>query len=111
MSFPALPWPGSRRSTKFLLHAGQMSEVMKPMRVVIVGGGFAAVQFAKNLRRKLDASKCEILLFNRENHMVFHPLLADVAGASINADEALAPLGQMLPVVGCRTQRMQRVAL
>ena len=81
------------------------------MRVVIVGGGFGAVQFAKNLRRKLPASECEILLFNRENHMVFHPLLADVAGASINADAAVAPLRQMLPGVGCRTERVQRINL
>jgi NADH dehydrogenase len=81
------------------------------MRVVIVGGGFGAVQFAKNLRRKLPASECEILLFNRENHMVFHPLLADVAGASINADAAVAPLRQMLPGIGCRTERVQRINL
>ena len=81
------------------------------MRVVIVGGGFGAVQFAKTLRRKLPASECEILLFNRENHMVFHPLLADVAGASINADAAAAPLRQMLPGVGCRTERVQRIDL
>jgi NADH dehydrogenase len=81
------------------------------MRVVIVGGGFGAVQFAKNLRRKLPASECEILLFNRENHMVFHPLLADVAGASINADAAIAPLRQMLPGIGCRTERVQRINL
>jgi NADH:ubiquinone reductase (H+-translocating) len=88
-----------------------MSEEVKPMRVVIVGGGFAAVQFAKNLRSKLDVSKCEILLFSRENHMVFHPLLADVAGASINADAAAAPLRQMLPGVGCRTERVQGIDL
>jgi len=81
------------------------------MRVVIVGGGFAAVQFAKTLRSKLRASECEILLFNRENHMVFHPLLADVAGASINADAAAAPLRQMLPGVGFRTERVQRIDL
>ncbi len=81
------------------------------MRVVIVGGGFAAVQFAKTLRSKLRASECEILLFNRENHMVFHPLLADVAGASINADAAAAPLRQMLPGAGCRTERVQRIDL
>src|ERR1700720_3404528 len=79
------------------------------MRVVIVGGGFGAVQFAKNLRKKLGASKCEILLFNRENHMVFHPLLADVAGASINAEAAVAPLRQMLPEVECRTEGVQRI--
>jgi len=81
------------------------------MRVVIVGGGFAAVQFAKALRSKLRASECHILLFNRENHMVFHPLLADVAGASINVDAAAAPLRQMLPGVGCRTERVQRIDL
>lgn len=81
------------------------------MRVVIVGGGFAAVKFAKTLRSKLRASDCEILLFNRENHMVFHPLLADVAGASINVDAAVAPLRQMLPGVGCRTERVQRIDL
>jgi NADH dehydrogenase len=84
---------------------------VKPIRVVIIGGGFAAVQFAKTLRSKLRAPECEILLFNRENHMVFHPLLADVAGASINADAAATPLRQMLPGVGCRTERVQRIDL
>ena len=81
------------------------------MRVVIVGGGFAAVKFAETLRKKMRASQCEILVFSRENHMVFHPLLADVAGASINADAAAAPLRQMLPGVACRTERVQRILL
>jgi NADH dehydrogenase len=43
--------------------------------------------------------------------MVFHPLLADVAGASINADAAAAPLRQMLPGIDCRTERVQRIDL
>jgi NADH dehydrogenase len=43
--------------------------------------------------------------------MVFHPLLADVAGASINADAAAAPLRQMLPGIECRTERVQRINL
>jgi NADH dehydrogenase len=69
------------------------------------------VQFAKVLRQKLRPADCEICLFNRENHMVFHPLLADVAGASINADAAAAPLRQMLPGVECRTERVERINL
>ena len=81
------------------------------MRVIVVGGGFAAVQFARTLRKKLRASEGEILLFNCENHLVFHPLLADVAGASINPDAAATPLRQMLPGVGCRTERVQRIDL
>jgi NADH:ubiquinone reductase (H+-translocating) len=84
---------------------------VNPIRVVVVGGGFAAVQFAKTLRSKLRASECDILLFSRENHMVFHPLLADVAGASINPDAAAAPLRQMQPGVACRTERVQRIDL
>ena len=84
---------------------------MNPVRVVVVGGGFAAVKFAKTLRSKLRASECDILLFSRENHLVFHPLLADVAGASINADAAAAPLRQMLPGIECRTERVQRIDL
>ena len=69
------------------------------------------MQFAKTLRGKLSPSECEILLFNSENHMVFHPLLADVAGASINVDAAATPLRQMLPKVDCRTERVQRIDL
>jgi NADH dehydrogenase len=84
---------------------------VKSIRVVVIGGGFAAVQFAKTVHNKVRASECEILLFNRENHMVFHPLLADVAGASINVDAAAAPLRQMLPGVECRTERVQRIDL
>lgn len=79
------------------------------MKVIIIGGGFAAVEFAETLRKKLRASECEILVFSRENHMVFHPLLADVAGASINPDAAAAPLRQMLKGVSCRTERVQRI--
>lgn len=81
------------------------------MRVVIIGGGFAAVEFAETLRKKLRPSECEILVFSRENHMVFHPLLADVAGASINPDAAAAPLRQMLKGVSCRTERVHRIDL
>ena len=57
---------------------------MTPKRVVIVGGGFGGVQCARTLRRRLTPEACEIVLFNRENHMVFHPLLPEVAGASLN---------------------------
>jgi hypothetical protein len=55
-------------------------------RVVIVGGEFGGIRCAKTLRRRLGTEDCEIVLFNRENHMVFHPLLPEVAGASINPD-------------------------
>jgi NADH:ubiquinone reductase (H+-translocating) len=76
---------------------------MKQTNVVIIGGGFAATKCAKTLRKKLSRDDCRILLFSRENHMVFHPLLADVAGASLHPDSAASTLRQMLPGIECRT--------
>jgi NADH dehydrogenase len=73
-------------------------------RVVIIGGGFAGVQCARQLRRRRPADQLDLVVFNRENHMVFHPLLAEVAGASINPEAVAAPLRQFLAQVDCRTQ-------
>jgi len=80
-------------------------------RIVIVGGGFGGVQCARTLRRRLTADECEIVLFNRENHMVFHPLLPEVAGASLNPDAVAAPLRQMLTGVRCRTESVRAIDL
>ncbi len=80
-------------------------------RIAIIGGGFAGVRCARTLRRQLTPERYEIVIFNRENHMVFHPLLAEVAGASVNPDAVAAPLRQMLPGVSCRTEPVQRIDL
>jgi NADH dehydrogenase len=82
---------------------------MNHANILIIGGGFAAAKCAKTLRTKLSLNDCHILLFSKENHMVFHPLLADVAGASIHADSAAATLRQMLPGVECRTESIHGV--
>ena len=63
---------------------------MTAQRIIIIGGGFAGVACAKTLRKRFSRDQCEILIFNRENHMVFHPLLAEVAGGSINQDAVAA---------------------
>jgi len=77
-----------------------------PKQIVIVGGGFGGVQCAKRLRHHLSEDDCAIVLFDYENHMVFHPLLAEVAGASIHPDAAAVPLRQMLSTIFCRTERV-----
>src|SRR5262245_44266390 len=80
-------------------------------RVVIIGGGFGGVKCAKALRKQLSPAECEIVVFTRENHMVFHPLLAEVAGASIEPDAVAAPLRQFLRDVQCRTESVTGIDL
>ena len=76
-------------------------------RVVLIGAGFAGVKCAQILSKR--AQDLEIVMFNRDNHMVFQPLLADVAGSSLNPQSVAAPLRQLLPKVEVRTQEVTEI--
>ena len=47
-------------------------------RIVIVGGGFAGVTLAQRLERSLP-EKMEIVVLSAQNHLVFTPMLPEVA--------------------------------
>ncbi|HET9484613.1 MAG TPA: FAD-dependent oxidoreductase, partial [Xanthomonadales bacterium] len=74
-------------------------------RIVIVGGGFAGVECAQVLLKRARG-RCEVVLFNRDNHMVFVPLLPDVAGSSLNPRAVAPPLRALLPGARCRTEEV-----
>jgi NADH:ubiquinone reductase (H+-translocating) len=57
---------------------------MEDSRVVIVGAGFAGVTLAQELSRRV-APNVEVVVISTENHMVFTPMLAEVAGRSLSA--------------------------
>jgi NADH dehydrogenase len=78
--------------------------------IVIIGGGFAGVYTAKFIRRRLPAD-VQIILFSRENHVVFTPLLGNVVGSSINPMHVVWPVRQMLKNVNCRTAAVTDIDL
>lgn len=84
---------------------------MSVTRVIILGGGFAGVKCARLLRKLLAVDEYEIVLFSRENHMVFHPLLAEVAGGALQPKDVAAPLRQLLEHVWCRTEEVLNIDL
>lgn len=57
-------------------------------RVIIIGGGFAGLSLAKNLR---DAP-VEVLLIDKRNYHTFQPLLYQVAIGAIEADSISFPI-------------------
>jgi NADH:ubiquinone reductase (H+-translocating) len=61
-------------------------------RVVIIGGGFAGIAAAKQLK---DAD-VEVLLLDRTNHHLFQPLLYQVATAALSPTEIVAPIRAIL---------------
>src|SRR5205085_4520081 len=82
---------------------------MDKRRIIIVGGGFGGVKCASTLCRELRPEEVEIVLFDRQNHLVFSPLLAEVVGSSINALDVVVPLRQLLPRVLCRTEEVKNL--
>ena len=62
---------------------------MPAKRIVIIGGGFGGVKCAQTLSSHQRGGDTELVLFNKENHLVFSPLLADAVGSSLSLDDVL----------------------
>jgi NADH:quinone reductase (non-electrogenic) len=71
-------------------------------RVVVVGGGFAGVQVVRGLRR----APVDVTLIDRQNFMLFQPLVYQVATGALSPAEIAVPLRSLF-----RRQRNARVVL
>jgi len=69
---------------------------MAAARIIIVGGGFAGLALAKHLNRRF-ARDVEVVVISSENHMVFTPMLAEVAGRSLSGLDVVMPGRQIAP--------------
>src|SRR5436190_2061424 len=57
-------------------------------RVIIIGGGFAGIEFAK----KLSHEKFQLVMLDKHNYHTFQPLLYQVATSGLEADSISIPL-------------------
>jgi NADH dehydrogenase FAD-containing subunit len=65
---------------------------MNPPRIVIVGGGFGGLAAAKALKN----TPAEVVLFDRNNHHVFQPLLYQVATTVLTPGQIGSPIRGIL---------------
>ena len=66
----------------------------KKYRVIVVGGGFAGVQFV----RKLDENLFDILLVDKINHHQFQPLFYQVATSQIKPSSIQIRLAEVISI-------------
>lgn len=68
-------------------------EVAVKTRIVIVGGGFAGIETAIHLEQLFGAdASVSITLISETNALLFTPMLAEVAGGSLEATHISSPL-------------------
>ncbi|MEM7718668.1 MAG: FAD-dependent oxidoreductase [Pseudomonadota bacterium] len=77
-------------------------------RIVILGGGFAGLFAAREIKKQLGPT-AEVELISEENYFVFQPLLPEVAAGSITAPHAVTPLRALLKDVFVRKARVHAV--
>ncbi|HUB72431.1 MAG TPA: FAD-dependent oxidoreductase [Solirubrobacteraceae bacterium] len=67
-------------------------------RVLVLGGGFGGAYAAMALeRRAARGVPLEVALVNRENYLVFQPMLAEVLAGDVGMLDTVTPLRQLLP--------------
>ncbi|MCC6909459.1 MAG: FAD-dependent oxidoreductase [Phycisphaerales bacterium] len=67
-----------------------------PTRIVILGGGFAGVYTARHLLR-LGGDRVQVHLVNRENYLVFQPMLPEVISGSVGIADTTTPIRRLIP--------------
>jgi len=72
---------------------GPQPKPVKKTRIVVLGGGFAGVATVENLENLLGVDpSVEITLVSDTNAMLFTPMLAEVAGSSLEPTHITSPL-------------------
>jgi len=71
-----------------------------PARIVIVGGGFAGAYCARALCRRLRPDEGGVTLIDRQNFLVFHPLLVEAGTGSLEPRHTVVPIRSFLGRTG-----------
>ena len=85
---------------------------MKKKRILILGGGFGGVYVAVHLGKMLsqrELEETEIALVNRENYIVFQPLLPEVISGSVELNHVIAPIRRMAPRASLYTRDIESI--
>jgi len=92
---------------------GETTTCAGPTRILILGGGFAGVYTALTLeqllRHDLRRRAVELALVNRENYLVFQPMLPEVISGSIGLMDTITPIRRLCPNTNLYTRPIEKV--
>src|SRR5213083_2912840 len=72
------------------------SEVRRPARVVVLGGGYGGAYCARALERKHRRREAGITVIDRQNYFVIYPLLVEAGTGSVEPRHAVVSIRSFL---------------
>src|SRR5262249_59539281 len=72
-------------------------------------GGFYVAVYLGKLFSSRELKEVEIVLVNRENYIVFQPLLPEVISGSIELNHVIAPIRRMAPKAQLYTREVESI--
>ena len=72
-------------------HPNQVHSMSKPVRVLCLGGGWAAVYLVKSLRRAIRRGDVELTVVSRENYHTFHGFIPEMLVGRIQPQQLVTP--------------------
>ena len=85
---------------------------MYPTRVLILGGGFAGVYAAKRMIKRaksIPGFELQVYLVNRENYLVFQPMLPEVLSGSVGLADTVTPIRRICPEIFLQTRDVESI--
>jgi NADH:quinone reductase (non-electrogenic) len=80
-------------------------------RIVVIGGGFAGAYCAQVLEKTLPSTLAQVVLLDRNNYFVFHPLLIEAGTGSLEPRHAVVSLRAFLKRTTFRMAEVTEVDL
>lgn len=74
----------------------KVDDVKPRTKILILGGGFAGVQTARELEKTLSPSEAEIQLVSRDNFVLFTPMLHEIAASDLDITTIVNPVRRMV---------------
>lgn len=68
-----------------------------PARIVVIGGGYAGMNAAKAMRKRLPPDEAAITVVDPRSYMTYQPFLAEAAAGSVEPRHVVVPLREVLP--------------
>jgi NADH dehydrogenase len=80
-------------------------------KVLILGGGYAAIYVCRALKPAIEAGRLEATVVSRENFHVFHGFVGEMLTGRVSASHILSPARRIFPPAKVHVAEIQRIDL